>query len=86
MSQYWKDSSGVNQPILGVSATNISFMRPASSAAYAEVENYAGTAIFRATNDSTNPAYLFVNGALKNVTVGASNSGGTGYRQLIVPN
>ena len=33
-----------------------------------------------------NPIYLWADGALKNVTVGASNSGGAGFKLLRVPN
>jgi hypothetical protein len=33
-----------------------------------------------------NPIYLWTDGALKNVTVGAADSGGTGFKVLRVPN
>jgi len=36
--------------------------------------------------DPTNPIWLFINGALQQVTVGAPDTGGTGYRLLRVPN
>jgi len=86
LAMYWKDGSGSSQPILGVSSSNITFIRPASGSAYVSVQAYSGSDGLRVTNDASNPVYMLVSGSLKQVTVGATNSGGTGYRALIVPN
>lgn len=45
-----------------------------------------GTTTFEISSDASNPINVYVGGALQQVTAGAPNSGGAGYRQLIVPN
>lgn len=37
-------------------------------------------------NDPNNAVSIFVGGALQTIQAGAPNSGGMGYRQLIIPN
>jgi len=44
------------------------------------------TGIQLSGNSAVNPVFLRINGALKQVTQGASDSGGVGFRALIVPN
>lgn len=43
-------------------------------------------AALRMDGDATNKVLIFVNGVLKRVSVGAADSGGAGFRALIVPN
>lgn len=83
---YWADSTGTQQPIIGVNASNETFFRPGSAISTIQFQNYAGTNMIQATNDATNPVNLFVNGVLKNVVVGDADSGGTGFRYLRVAN
>ena len=45
----------------------------------------AGTERFR-VEDSVNSLYIYIGGSLRQVTYGATDSGGSGYRYLRVPN
>jgi hypothetical protein len=84
-SLYFKDSGSVYQPILGVNNLNVSFLRPASASAYSEIQNYAGTTLLRA-EDLGDSVSILVGSSLRRIGVGAADSGGTGFRMLIVPN
>jgi hypothetical protein len=79
------DNSG-SQPVFGVSNADITYIKPVKSAGVVDLQNYAGTTVFRTDQDASNPAYIFVNGSLKQVVVGAADSAGTGYRTLRVTN
>lgn len=52
------------------------------------LECFAGSAQeqFRVDGDSDNPVHIRVSSSLRNVTVGPIDSGGVGFRALIVPN
>lgn len=92
---FWGDSTNAQQPIFGVSNSNVTYLRPASSSAIIALQNFAGTTVFETLGTSTlasgaTAVYLLYNNgtttSLQQVTVGAANSGGTGYRSLCVPN
>ena len=86
VANYWADGSGNQQPIMSVSPSNITYLRPASAAAYIALQNFAGTNAMLVTNDANNPIQIVVGGVLEQVLAGTASSGGAGYRQLIVPN
>lgn len=83
----WLDTGGTARPVLFVGASNVTIVRPASNLANITFENFAGTqAQFRVSNDANNPIEITVGGGTKQVTVGAADSGGTGFRLLRVAN
>ena len=83
---FFESSTGTSLPAFGVSNTNITYIKPVEAAGVVDLQNYAGTTVFRTTQDTSNPAYIYVNGALKQVIVGAADSAGTGFRVLRVTN
>jgi hypothetical protein len=84
---FFKNAIGnASLPAFGVGADDSVYIKPVASAAVVDLQNFAGTAVFRTTQDTSNPAYIYVNGALKQVTVGAADSAGTGFRVLRVAN
>jgi hypothetical protein len=92
---YFKNSSAVDQPIIGVSSINVAYVRPASALANIQLQNFAGSPVLQTIGGSSLSSletgiYLLCNNgtttSLQLVTLGASNSGGSGFRSLVVPN
>jgi hypothetical protein len=92
---YFKDSSAIDRPVFSVSATNVTFARPASALANIQLQNFAGSTVLQTVGEASLSAnatgmfLLYNNGtttSLQQVTVGAVGSGGTGLRALTVPN
>jgi hypothetical protein len=85
---YWRDlSDNLQQPVLNVTPSNDVIMRPVTATNSFNIENFDGLATqFQVDNDATNSVLLRVNGSVQRVTVGAVDSGGTGFRALRVPN
>ncbi len=73
-------------PAFGVSNANVTYIKPVQSIGVVDLQNFAGTTVFRTTQDLSNPAQIYVNGALKQVVVGAADSAGVGFRTLRVTN
>jgi hypothetical protein len=93
---FFKASDNITSlPVFGLSNTNVAYVRPTSAAALIQLQNFAGATVLQTTGaatlaiGSTGMSLLYNNGtttSLQQVTVGAAGSGGTGFRQLIVPN
>jgi hypothetical protein len=79
----WEDAGGTLRPIIGVNNSNITYIRPGSNAAYTSMQNFSGSEMVRVDSSSV---WLYVGGTLKQVGEGAANSGGAGYKTLIVVN
>lgn len=53
---------------------------------YSDGGSFVGTVVKIVRSDATNPVYIHTGGALRQVQVGNPDSGGIGFRVLIVPN
>lgn len=82
----WLRTSGADAPIIGLNNTDDVFIAAATATNRVNISNSAFATRLAVDQDATNAVLLWVNGALKRVTVGAADSGGAGFRQLIVPN
>lgn len=82
------DSGGALRRIIGTNAANVNLIFANATSGYFQLATTGGVTLIEAnhTLDATNPLLLYVNGALKRVTVGAADSGGAGFRYLRVPN
>jgi len=86
---FTNDTGGTSRLFLGTNAANSNVIYANGNSGYFQVVNGPGTITMIECNDvidATNPILLYVNGALKRVTVGAADSGGAGFRYLRVPN
>jgi hypothetical protein len=83
----WLLSTGASKAILGVSgADNTIVSAPKAGAAVLLTTNTLSTALLADDDASGNRVAIYVGGAIQRIGVGAANSGGAGFRALIVPN
>jgi hypothetical protein len=83
----WLLSTGASKAILGISgADNTILSAPKAGAAVLLTTNTLSTALLADDDASGNRVAIHVGGAIQRVGVGAANSGGAGFRALIVPN
>jgi hypothetical protein len=83
------DGSSAFNPMFGSSAGGVAVIRGGNTTYEdTEIQNQAGTAVVRVRGGlaAGNPIYMTFGGALKQVTEGAADSGGAGYKYLRVPN
>lgn len=81
----WNGSDSVVRLVVGSSNIGVSYLRPSDTGAWTEMQSTGGVTLLRAENVSDSIS-IYVNGSLKKVTQGATDSGGTGFRLLRVPN
>jgi len=83
------DGSSAFNPMFGSNAGGVAVIRGGNTTYEdTEIQNQAGTAVVRVRGGlaAGNPVYMTVGGSLKQVTEGAADSGGSGFRYLRVPN
>jgi hypothetical protein len=81
----WLTAAGGSSSVLGVNATNNVFLAATVPSGSVNITN-SGFASRLTVDDQSDAVAIYVGGALRRVGVGAVDSGGSGFRQLIVLN
>lgn len=82
----WKTSGGALAPILLVDAANTVQLRMSTAAAALDFNKANGDTRMRVDNNANDAVHIWVGGGLRRVGLGAPNSAGAGFSQLIVAN
>jgi hypothetical protein len=82
----WTQSGGLLVPVLGVGSIDQTYLRCAANNSVIQLQTFAGESGLEVDNNSTDRVFVFVGGSLKRLLVGAADSGGTGFKQLVVAN
>ena len=82
----WLTQTGNPVPVLYLSGGNDVYLSMSGSTTAVNITTNTAAIRLSVNNDPYNAVSIFVGGALQTIQAGAPNSGGMGYRQLIIPN
>lgn len=82
----WMLNSATPAPIMFVDSTNAIYIQMPTSSTPVNIATNTSAVRLSVDNDPSNAVAMWLGGSLQRVTLGAPNSGGSGFRALIVPN